>query len=147
MAAAVESTLATGSDKIRQFAFDGDDATYFASEARPGAEDSFTLTFDAPVAVKSVAVRAGKPGVPDALGTGSLEGSEDGTSFRALAPFRKGEARAEPGRTLKAIRIRPGADARGAADPPARSSSTPTRRWRHSPTPSSTPSTSPTPPR
>ena len=38
VAASVESTLATASGKIRQFAFDGDDATYFASKDNPGAE-------------------------------------------------------------------------------------------------------------
>ncbi|HTU90470.1 MAG TPA: secretory protein, partial [Gemmataceae bacterium] len=30
--ATVESTLTTGGERIRQFAFDGDDKTYFASE-------------------------------------------------------------------------------------------------------------------
>ena len=39
VAASVESTMATASDKIRQFAFDGDDATYFASKDNPGEKD------------------------------------------------------------------------------------------------------------
>lgn len=111
VAAVVESTLATDSDKVRQLAFDGDDATYYASEAKPGATDSFTLALDAPVLVKSVAVRTGKPDGAGALAAGSLEGSEDGKDFRPLADFKDGTARAEPNRKLKAIRIRPGADA------------------------------------
>lgn len=108
--AVAESTLATDSDKIRQFAFDGDDDTYFASKGAAGAEDSFTLTFDEPVVVKSVVVRTGKPDGADALGSGTLQTSEDGASFRDASPFEKGVARAEPGRPIKAVRIRPGVD-------------------------------------
>ncbi len=112
VAAVVESTLATASDKIRQFAFDGDDATYFASKDKPGASDSFTLVLDAPVSVKSVAVRTGKPDGSEALDSGTLEVSGDGKDFRDLAKFRGGTAKAEPGGAkIKAIRIRPGADA------------------------------------
>lgn len=113
VAAAVESTMASASDDVRQLAFDGDDATYFASAGKPGAADSFTLTFDAPVTVKSVSVRTGKPDGSGALDSGSLEGSEDGKSFQPLATFQKGEAKAEPGRRLEAIRIRPGPGAKG----------------------------------
>ena len=113
MAAAVESTLATASENIRQLAFDGDDATYFASTEKPGARDSFTLVLDAPVLARSVSVRTGKPDGADALDSGSLEGSEDGKSFQSLAAFQKGEARAEPNRRLKAIRIQPAPDAKG----------------------------------
>ncbi|MDR3621394.1 MAG: basic secretory protein-like protein [Paludisphaera borealis] len=108
VAAVVESTLATGSDKIRQFAFDGDDGTFFTSKAAPGAEDSFTLVFDEPVIVKAIAVQTGKPDGADALASGTLETSEDGTTFHDAATFQKGAAKAEPGRRLKAIRIRPG---------------------------------------
>ena len=112
VAASVESTLATASDKIRQFAFDGDDATYFASKDKPGAKDSFTLVLDAPVSLKSIAVRTGRPDGSDTLESGSLEVSEDGKAFRDLAKFQDGTAKAEPGGAkVKAIRIRPGAGA------------------------------------
>src|SRR6476646_2982440 len=76
VAAGVESTLVTDSDKIRQFAFDGDEGTYYSSKDAPGAVDAFTLVFDEPVLVKLVVVQTGKPDGSDALGSGSLEASE-----------------------------------------------------------------------
>lgn len=109
-AAVVESTLATDSDKIRQFAFDGDQDTYFASKDAPGAEDSFTLVFDEPVVVNSVTVHTGKSDGAEALASGTLQISEDGAAFRDAAAFGKGVATAEPGSRIKAIRIRPGKD-------------------------------------
>ncbi len=112
--AVAESTLATDSDKIRQFAFDGDDQTYFASKDAPGAGDSFTLAFDEPVVVKSLAVQSGKPDGAGALDSGTLQTSDDGAAFQDAAKFEKGVARAEPGRPIKAIRILPG---EGAAHP------------------------------
>lgn len=111
--AVVASTMATASDKVRQFAFDGDDATYFASEAKPGPDDSFTLTLDAPALAKSVAVRTGKPDGSDALDSGSLEVSEDGKEFSELAGFKDGKAEGKPDRKVRAIRIKPGADVKG----------------------------------
>ncbi len=114
VAATVESTLSTKSDKIRQFAFDGDDATYYASENKPGDKDAFTLTFAAPVTVKSVAVRTGKPDGSDRLEAGTLEGSRFGTTFQELATFKDGEAKAEPRGPLKVLRIKP---ATGATHP------------------------------
>src|SRR5262245_57385274 len=71
--AVVESSLATGNNQIRQFAFDGDAATYFASEKNAAKTDHFTLTFDVPVSVKSVRVATGRPKGEDALGAGVLE--------------------------------------------------------------------------
>ena len=110
--AVVESTLATASDQIRQLAFDGDDATFFASKDNPGDKDSFTLVLDAPVVVKSIDVRTGKADGSDKLDAGTLEASADGKEFRDLAKFRDGSAKAEPGgKAIKAIRIKPGADA------------------------------------
>jgi hypothetical protein len=106
--ATVESSLATASENVRQLAFDGDAATYFASEKNVGSDDSFTLTFDEPVTVTRVDVSTGRPSGEDALDEGTLEGSEDGRTFTPLATFERGLARAEPqGRKLKAIRLRP----------------------------------------
>ncbi|HEY1381650.1 MAG TPA: basic secretory protein-like protein [Gemmataceae bacterium] len=109
VAAVVETSLATADRNIRQFAFDGDPATYFASDKNPATDDHFTLVFDAPVAVKTVAVTTGKPDGADKLDAGALEGSEDGKSFAPLATFADGTARAAAdGRKLRAVRVRPG---------------------------------------
>jgi hypothetical protein len=54
LSATVSSSLATADDHIRQFAFDGDPTTAFISADNPHANDSFTLEFDAPVAVRSI---------------------------------------------------------------------------------------------
>ena len=107
VAAAVESTLPTESDKVRQFAFDGDEETYYASENPPGPKDMFTLTLAAPVTVKSVSVRTGKPDGSETLESGTLEGSRFGKTFEELAKFSGGEAKAKSKGPLKVIRIRP----------------------------------------
>src|SRR5438132_12141129 len=61
VAATVETTLATAAGHVRQFAYDGDPDTYFASEKNPTTADHFTLVVDQPVAVNAVAVATGKP--------------------------------------------------------------------------------------
>jgi hypothetical protein len=109
--ATVDTTLSTGSAQIRQLAFDGDPETYFASEENARATDQFTLTFDAPVAVKAIAVVARRSDGSDALTTGTLEVSDDGKAFTELAKFADGAARGEPnGQKIQAVRIRPGSD-------------------------------------
>src|SRR5215203_3349463 len=111
MSAVVETTLATADRQIRQFAFDGNPDTFFASVKESGKDDHFTLVFDAPVAVKSVEVKTGRPDGTDKLDTGSLEGSADGTRFEPLATFADGAASASAnGRKLKAVRVKPAAD-------------------------------------
>src|SRR5262245_57356195 len=90
--AAAASTLATGGDHVRQCAFDGDPATYFASAGNATQADHFTLTFDAPVAVRAVRVTTGRPEGGDALAEGALEGSADGKVFEPLAKFAGGTA-------------------------------------------------------
>ena len=42
-AAAIETTLPTEGEHIRQLAFDGDEKTYFASARNAGGKDHFTL--------------------------------------------------------------------------------------------------------
>src|SRR5438067_2533072 len=81
VAATVESTLQSAKGQIRQFAFDGDPKTYFASAKDAGSGDHFTLTFDKAVAVKSVQVTTGRPRGGDRLDSGALEGSADGKEF------------------------------------------------------------------
>lgn len=105
--AVVESSLATGSNQIRQFAFDGNPDTYFASEKNATKADHFTLTFDTPAAVKSVRVVTGRPKGGDALTAGVLEVSADGKAFEELAKFAEGKADGAPKGKVKAIRIRP----------------------------------------
>jgi Peptidase of plants and bacteria len=109
--AVAASTLATGGDHIRQFAFDDDPATYFESAGNATQADHFTVTFDAPVAVRSVRVTTGRPEGGDALDRGTLEGSADGKTFEPLVAFAAGTAQAAPaGRKLVALRVRPAAD-------------------------------------
>jgi Peptidase of plants and bacteria len=106
--ATVVSTLPTAPKHARQFAFDGEADTYYASAKNSGKDDVVTLIFDVPVTVKSVAVTTGKPDGGDKLMAGSLEGSVDGKSFEPLAKFADGTARSAPGRKLKAVRVKPG---------------------------------------
>lgn len=113
VAAVVESTLATDAGNIRQFVFDGNPDTYFASAANASKADHLTLTFDKPVAVTSVAVATGLPKGDSVLDAGTLEGSADGKAFEPLAKFTGGTAAAKPGgKMLVALRIRPGGDLR-----------------------------------
>jgi hypothetical protein len=114
-----ESSLATGSRQIRQYAFDGDRETYFASEGRATANDDFTLHFDKPVRVKAITVVSGRPDGTDTLEAGALQVSSNseqyeelfGGQFEELAKFEAGTAGAkwisEP---LQAVRIKPAAD-------------------------------------
>lgn len=86
----VESSLATSGKQIRQFAFDGDKDSYFASEGHPGAADHFTLTLERPVPVRSIEVLTGRPGGGGELQSASLEVSSDGRVFEPVAIFAKG---------------------------------------------------------
>ena len=111
IAATVETTLTSTAGQIRQFAFDGSPDTYFASARDAGPADHFTLVFDQPVAVTSLAVTTGKPDGGDALDTGTLEISADGTAFETLARFSGRVALGVPaGPRVRAVRIRPVAD-------------------------------------
>ena len=108
VAATVETTLTSAEDHIRMLAFDGDSATYFASKQNPGAGDHFTLVFDRPVAVTSIQAITGRPGGGDQLDVGSLAVSTDGKTFKSLAQFVNGVARAQlKGQRIRAVRIQP----------------------------------------
>jgi hypothetical protein len=108
VAAVVESSLKTAAGNIRQFALDGDPETCFASDGNPGKDDDFTVRFDEPVAVKSVAVTTGRPTGGDELTVGRLEASADGKAFARLATFADGRATGTPPAKIRAIRIKPG---------------------------------------
>ena len=105
--AIVESSLATGGGHIRQHAFDGDPGTHFASARNAAKGDHLTLTFDKPVALRSVSVLAARPDGEDALSVGVMEVSADGKAFAEVARFEKGKATAAgEGKPAKAVRIR-----------------------------------------
>jgi basic secretory peptidase family protein/F5/8 type C domain-containing protein len=111
VAATVETTLTTAGGNIRQFAFDGDDDTFFASDKNAAASDHFTLVFDRPVAVKSVTATTGRPSGGDALEAGVLQVSADGKAFEDAANFADGKAKAKlDGRPVRAVRIKPTGD-------------------------------------
>ncbi len=109
--AVVESTLATEGARIRQFAFDGDANTYYASEKNATKADHLTLRFDRAVRVDSVAVISGKPNGEDSLDAGTIAVSMDGAAFESVAAFEEASASAKGlNRMVKAIRIRPTED-------------------------------------
>ena len=109
--ARVESSLPSAVDHIRQFAFDGNADTYFATSTSPTASDHLTLILDAPVALKSVKVTTGGAKGEGVLKAGVIEVSEDGAKFETLIKFDDGKAQAEgKERKVKALRIRPSED-------------------------------------
>jgi hypothetical protein len=93
--ARVESTLATGGPQIRQFAFDGNADTFFASEKNATKADSLAVVFDEPVAVKAITVTTGRPKGGEELADGVLEVPADGKTFEKQAAFQKGTARGD----------------------------------------------------
>ncbi|MHB1558870.1 MAG: basic secretory protein-like protein, partial [Isosphaeraceae bacterium] len=110
VAATIETTMATHGDEIRQLAYDGRMATFFAAEKPATADDHFTMVFEKPVIVKSIVATTGRPDGSGTVGEGVLEASADGKSFQKLARFRDGIARAQAQKEpVRAIRIRPGA--------------------------------------
>ena len=109
--ATIETSLATATAQIRQYAIDGDSNTFFASAKSPGSADHFTFVFDQPVSVQSISVVTGRPDGSDALDEGKLEVSSDGKTFRELARFTDGKVKAAPGENgVRAVRIRPTVD-------------------------------------
>lgn len=109
--ATIDTTLTTASEQIRQFAFDGLEGSFFTSAENPGLSDHFTLAFDRPVAMKSIALITGRADGSDGLDQGTLEVSADGKTFCELVRYVDGIPCAESqGRTIQAIRIKPTAD-------------------------------------
>jgi hypothetical protein len=104
----IETTLSTASRQIRKLALDGDIGTYFNSVQNPGSADHFTLIFDTPVVVNSIAVATGRPDGGDLLEAGKLEMSTDGKTFQERANFSGGMAYAIPGpQPIRSVRIKP----------------------------------------
>ncbi|MDB5384796.1 MAG: basic secretory proteinF5/8 type protein [Planctomycetaceae bacterium] len=107
----IETSLKTGSGQIRQFAFDGQPDTFFASEKNAVVSDFFTLVFDKPVTLKSIDVSTGRLDGAERLDSGTLEVSVDGKTFEGLVPFKNGEAHSGPtANPIHAIRIKSAKD-------------------------------------
>ncbi|HXD85283.1 MAG TPA: hypothetical protein VN641_02235 [Urbifossiella sp.] len=87
--AVIESSLASGGRHIRQFAFDADPTTYFATEANAGKDDHLTLRFDRPVALYSLRMVTGRPSGEETLTAAVLEFSADGSTFSRVACLRR----------------------------------------------------------
>jgi hypothetical protein len=109
--AVVESSLKSDPRAIRQYAFDGDNATYFASAGNATKADHFTLTFDEPVVVKSIDVLTGTPRGAGRLERGVLQVSGDGLTFEDAARFTSGRANVKfDGKKIQAVRVKPTED-------------------------------------
>lgn len=107
VAAAIESSLKTNRDQIRQFAFDDDPNTYYESEKNAGKIDHFTVVLDLPVSVASIQVTTGKPNGDSLLDHGVLEVSTDGKKFEPVCRFEEGQAAGQlHGKSVKFIRLR-----------------------------------------
>jgi hypothetical protein len=105
--ARAESSLSTDSGQIRQFAFDGDPATFFASQYAASEQDHLTLTFEKLVALHAITVSTGRADGKDKLDAGVVEVSGDGKQFSELGKFNDGAAVEAKGQKVLAIRIRP----------------------------------------
>ena len=107
----VESTLATATTQIRQFAFDKDPATYYASKSNATKQDFFTLVFEKPITIQSIIVLSGTPKGEQQLSAGEIAVSTDGKKFESIGQFKDGkaEAKGSDARVL-AVRIRPTED-------------------------------------
>jgi Peptidase of plants and bacteria len=106
--ATVHTTLTTSAGQIRQFAFDGDPHTFFASAEKPETSDHFTLNFDDEVEVTSIGVVTGLPDGSGSLGAGDVEVSADGRMFAHHSKIADGHARMDLRDTrLRAVRIKP----------------------------------------
>jgi hypothetical protein len=109
MPVTVETTLRTKDPFIRQWAFDNNPLSFFASANNPSDKDHFTLVFDKPIAVQAVSVTTGTPNDTWLLTAGQLEVSADGITFESLARFTRGVASGNAkGRELLAVRVHPG---------------------------------------
>lgn len=96
---------------IKEFAFDGDPKTFFASAKNPTAKDHFTLVFDKPVTLNSITITTGKPDGSDKLDAGVLQFSTDGTTFADGIKFAAGVATSKAkAQNILAVRIQPTAD-------------------------------------
>lgn len=102
----ITSSLKSAKGQIRQFAFDGNAETYFASEQNPQKDDHLTLQFDEPVNVKSINVTTGLPDGQGKLEEGTLEVSPDGRKYQTVSKFVNGVADLQKNQRIAGIRIK-----------------------------------------
>lgn len=109
----VSSSLPTAQGQIRQFAFDGDPATYFQAD-RAGTGDHFTLAFDRPVSVKGLTLVLGRPdggAVADLLDAGVVEVAAEPDRFGPLGQLAGETTKLDAGdKPIRALRIKPTKD-------------------------------------
>ncbi len=111
IAATIETTLTTSGEHIRQFAFDGDPKTYFASEKNATDKDQFTLLLEKPATIRSLRVTTGLLDGGDKLDAATLQISADGKRFEEVAKFHAGVAETRLAeRKVQAIQIKPSQD-------------------------------------
>lgn len=104
--ASITSSLKSAKGQIRQFAFDGNAETFFASEQNCQKGDHLTLQFDEPVDVKSIKVITGLPDGQRTLEDGELELSPDGQKFHSGAKFVDGIAEFNKNERVASIRVK-----------------------------------------
>jgi hypothetical protein len=78
---------------VPEFAFDGNDATFYKSARPPVAGDSFTMTLKEPVLVHAIEVLTGINS-KGFLDDGALQISADGVTYKTVAVLNKGSAQA-----------------------------------------------------
>jgi hexosaminidase len=87
------------------FALDGNDATFYQSEAAPRDGDAFTVTLREPRSVHALEVLTGVNG-RGRLDGGEVQVSADGKEFTTVASLDRGTARALlEGRRVRAVRL------------------------------------------
>jgi hexosaminidase len=99
------TTLGTRDFLEPAFALDGNDATFYQSEAVPGDGDPFTVTLKEPRLVHAVEVLTGVNG-RGRLDGGEVQVSADGKEFTTVARLERGAAQAGlEGRRVRAVRL------------------------------------------
>ncbi|MBM4070413.1 MAG: hypothetical protein FJ271_15875 [Planctomycetes bacterium] len=91
--AAFTTSVGTRDLLTAEFAFDGNDATFYRSAKAPAKGDHFIITLKQPTLVHTVEVLTGinKKGLLDG---GQVQVSEDGTAFKTVATLKNGSAKA-----------------------------------------------------
>jgi hexosaminidase len=104
----IETTIPTHGNFHPEYAFDGNDLSYFWSDGGVKAGQHFTIVLDEPILVRSIEVRSGTEFKPnDIVHKGSLQISENGVDFRDVGDFTDGTARVLlGGEKIRGIRIR-----------------------------------------
>jgi hypothetical protein len=104
--AVAESSLSTADGTIRQFAFDGDPMSAFASVGHTTAGDHLNLIIDAPVAQCAAARDTGRAESMGKLPASSWEVSADGTTFEHAGLVTRGHGAVQANGPVWTCRLR-----------------------------------------